>query len=533
MMLLAFGSVKAQDKLIPTPDGDGSKINTLVVDGTGNIYVQLGNKLMMNDNGRHSVRYSVEDSVLYVNSGWPVTITMQNLTYLRTSGTGGVNSKGMLRGDNLSVDKTGTGNVSLEVDYDNVYVHTTGIGNVVLSGDCNVFCSEEKGIGKVNANNLKYKVLVAKSGDRWNMAFNLDDAKDGASFQNMVNEAQPFFEAESQKSWNQKATSDKGNMAISDKAELDQLMQEYNANLQRIHDSIDWKRIHEEMRQAGQEIQRAYDSVDWEQFERDMEKWGEEMEKWGRKMEKWGERWEEKYGRNNDYPYYRPEQKKDVPQKEKSKGKHPEKKNLLFDAHWNGFEAGLNMLFNTPVDVVNANNGSQGMEIRPLRSWYFGFNIADVGVAFSKSHIVGLFTGVGIGWNNFSWNNDVKIDYDPDNVVYTLVPIDEGKIVKNTKCGVLFLQVPMMLEIRPTRSMYIDAGVTGGLRIAQWNRVKFADGSQVKNYYSAKVNQFKLDASLRVGGRNVGFFANYALLPLFDMSNAKVHPLSFGFSINF
>ena len=37
----------------------------------------------------------------------------------------------------------------------------------------------------------------------------------------------------------------------------------------------------------------------------------------------------------------------------------------------------------------------------------------------------------------------------------------------------------------------------------------------------------------RVGGRNLGFFANYALLPLFDMSNAKVHPLSFGFSINF
>ena len=216
-----------------------------------------------------------------------------------------------------------------------------------------------------------------------------------------------------------------------------------------------------------------------------------------------------------------------------SERKCGEKRNLLFDAHWNGFEAGLNMLFNTPVDVVNANNGSQGMEIRPLRSWYFGFNIADVGVAFSKSHIVGLFTGVGVGWNNFSWNNDVKIDYDPDNVVYTLVPIDEGKIVKNTKCGVLFLQVPMMLEIRPTRSMYIDAGVTGGLRIAQWNRVKFADGSQVKNYYSAKVNQFKLDASLRVGGRNVGFFANYALLPLFDMSNAKVHPLSFGFSINF
>ena len=217
----------------------------------------------------------------------------------------------------------------------------------------------------------------------------------------------------------------------------------------------------------------------------------------------------------------------------KTKDRRPEKKNLLFDAHWNGFEAGLNMLFNTPADVVNTNNGAQGMEIRPLRSWYFGFNIADVGIAFDRRHRVGLFTGVGIGWNNFSWNNNVKIEYNPDNVVYTLVPIETDQVVKNSKYGALFLQMPLMLEVRPTRSMYIDAGVTGGLRIAQWNRVKLEDGTQSKRYYGASINQFKLDASLRVGGDGIGFFANYALLPIFDMSNAKVHPVNFGFSINF
>lgn len=206
---------------------------------------------------------------------------------------------------------------------------------------------------------------------------------------------------------------------------------------------------------------------------------------------------------------------------------------LLYDASWNGFEAGLNMFLKTPPDVVNVNNGAQGMEIRPLRSWYFGFNIADVGVAFNKKHNAGIFTGIGLGWNNFSWNNDVKIEFDPDNVVYTLVPIDEDKIVKNSKYGALFLQVPLMLEVRPTRYMYIDAGVTGGLRIAQWNRVKFADGTQVKRYYGASINQFKLDASLRIGSEYIGFFANYALLPLFETESAKVHPINFGFSITF
>ena len=216
-----------------------------------------------------------------------------------------------------------------------------------------------------------------------------------------------------------------------------------------------------------------------------------------------------------------------------SERKCGEKRNLLFDASWNGFEAGLNMLFNTPADVTNANNGAQGMEIRPLRSWYFGFNIADVGIAFNRKHTAGVFTGVGIGWNNFSWNNDVTIEYDPDNVVYTLVPIDTDKIVKTSKYGALFLQVPLMVEVRPTRNMYIDAGVTGGLRFAQWNRVKLADGSQFKRYSAASINQFKLDASFRIGYDFLGFFANYSMLPIFDFPNSKVHPFTFGFSINF
>ncbi len=301
-----------------------------------------------------------------------------------------------------------------------------------------------------------------------------------------------------------------------------------------MYDSIDWKRIDEEVRRANQELQRAYDSIDWEQFERDMDKWGAEMEKWGRKMEKWGKRMEEKYGKNHDYHDKCPDSKNEEANKSESKGKRPEKKNLLLDAYWNGFETGLNMLINTPAND-NPISGTPGLEIRPLRCWYFGFNIADVGIAFDKKHIAGLFTGIGIGWHNFSWNQHqpYTVEYDPENVVYTTVPIVSDLPVKNTKYGALYAQVPLMFEIRPTRRMYIDLGVTGGLRFAQWNRVKFADGSQYKYYNTASLNMFKLDASFRIGGRTLGFFANYALLPLFTMPDVKVHPLSFGLSIDF
>lgn len=215
----------------------------------------------------------------------------------------------------------------------------------------------------------------------------------------------------------------------------------------------------------------------------------------------------------------------------------PTHRSLLLDAHWNGFEAGLNMLIDpTGTYAYNNPNGTTGMEIRPLRSWYFGFNIADVGIAFDRRHTVGLFTGVGIGWNNFSWNNDVKIGYDPETDGYTVVPIESEEVVKNSKYGALFLQMPLMFEVRPMRHIYIDAGVTGGLRIAQWNRVKYDNGNSDKQFYGgigSGVKLLKLDASLRVGSDELGFFANYALLPLFTTGDTEVHPVSFGFSINF
>ena len=511
MLLLAFGSVKAQETLIPTPDGDGSKINTIVFKGRGPLSLRQGDKLTMHAVG-HDAQYRVEDSILYLFGVGSYEITVQNLNYLEVFGASSVRMKyGALRGKNLSVKKAGTnGIVDLLVNYDNVYVCSSG-GEVTLAGNCNVFCGETLGKGRVNTAKLDYKAKVERSGDQWNMAFNLDDAADMESLQSMVREAQPFFDAVSNHSvsWDRSAN-DKSDYEAPDTLQLDVLMRELSENLKQLSDS-----------------------VDWEKFEQDMEQWGADMEEWGRKMEEWADRVERKYGKDYEYHY---EYNSNSTHK---KGKRSEKKTLLLNPNWASFDAGLNMLFNTPVDVTNVNNGAQGMELRPLRSWYFGFNIADVGVAFNRRHTAGLFTGVGLGWNNFSWNNDITIEYDPDNVVYTLVPIDEDKIVKNSKYSALFLQVPLMFEVRPTRSMYIDAGVTGGLRIAQWKRVKFADGTHVKRYFgpstflSDGLNLFKLDASLRVGSDNLGFFANYALLPIFETSMVKVHPVSFGFSLCF
>ncbi len=207
------------------------------------------------------------------------------------------------------------------------------------------------------------------------------------------------------------------------------------------------------------------------------------------------------------------------------------KQSRLLNPHWQGLEAGLNMF----IDPFAANvytGPHESMAIRPLRSWYFGFNLADIGIAFDRKKKVGMFTGIGLGWNNYSWKNHVAMTVEDGELINELLP--EERPVKNSKFGLLYVQVPLMIEVRPTRHLYIDFGVTGGIRVAAWSRIKYCDGENRKTYSNYLTNLFKCDASLRVGGDNLGFFVNYALVPTFVKGRdaAKAHPLMLGLSIN-
>ena len=224
-----------------------------------------------------------------------------------------------------------------------------------------------------------------------------------------------------------------------------------------------------------------------------------------------------KYGKVISYQY----------QREQRAGKQ----SRLLNPHWQGLEAGLNML----IDPFAANvytGPNESMAIRPLRSWYFGFNLADIGIAFDRKKKVGMFTGIGLGWNNYSWKNHVAMTVEDGELINELLP--DERPVKNSKFGLLYVQVPLMIEVRPTRHLYIDFGVTGGIRVAAWSRIKFCDGENRKTYSNYLTNLFKCDASLRIGGDNLGFFVSYALVPTFVKGRdaAKAHPLMLGLSIN-
>lgn len=394
LLLLAFGSAKAQENEAP-------KVNAIQVDGSCDVRLyQSTDKFSVVRNESYTSQYDVFDGILVLSGSSSYEVYMQQLDRIILHSSGDVFGKGTIKGNNLRIVVTGSGDLWMTVDYDTIFVKMSGSGDVTLDGRCRVIYAEMSGSGDLKAQQL-----------------------------------------DSEKSYVNSTGSGRARMGNSSNV------------------------------------------ASYSRFR------------------------ERKYGN----------------------------KGLLFNASWNGFDAGLNMLINTPGDAAYVHSDAQSLEIRPMRSWYFGFNFADVGIAFGKRHRVGAFTGVGLGWHNYSWNNDIQVAFDPRNVIYKVEPIDEGILVKNTKYGALFLQVPLMIEVRPTRYMYIDAGVTGGIRLAQWNRVKFADGTQIKRYFGSTngLNLFKLDASFRIGNDCLGFFANYSLLPIFETKTVKVHPISFGFSLCF
>ena len=174
------------------------------------------------------------------------------------------------------------------------------------------------------------------------------------------------------------------------------------------------------------------------------------------------------------------------------------------------------------------------LELRPMRSWVFNFNIADVGIALNRNHTVGIFTGVGLGWNNYSFANPIRLFKGNDDLEYSLIDESVEGRMKKSKLGVIYVQAPLMLEVRPTHSFFVAAGVTGGLRIDTWTKVKFMDRYKEKTHSDYYVNLLKLDATLRAGSNDMGFFASYNLLPLFVKGKAPdVHTFNIGFSLLF
>lgn len=204
-------------------------------------------------------------------------------------------------------------------------------------------------------------------------------------------------------------------------------------------------------------------------------------------------------------------------------------------AHWSGVELGWTTLMNS--DFNNNFDDNPYWENDPARSVLWNWNVFDHKFNFGTPH-VGLTTGLGFTFADFAIKNDYLITENADSVFGY---IDTTATYSKNKLKAFYLNLPLLLEFntsaKESKNFYIATGVIGGVRIgSKTKRIGEYEGREFKEKTKGTygLNSFKLDAHLRMGYKNFGVFANYALIPLFETGKTvTVNPFTFGISLNF
>ena len=204
-------------------------------------------------------------------------------------------------------------------------------------------------------------------------------------------------------------------------------------------------------------------------------------------------------------------------------------------AHWSSFMMGMNILTNE-TQGINFENADY-WEIDPAKSFSFSFNFAEKKVNLLKNY-VGLTTGLGVTFNNYSFRNNYILTSDQDT---TSAFIDTTLQYSKNKLKSTYFRVPLLLEICTSsfdKGAYFSAGVVGGVRLG--SKVKREGEDVSNNSFKQKIksdynlNTFTLDALIKFGFDDFGIFAQYSLTPMFQNNKTQtIYPLNFGVTLEF
>lgn len=218
----------------------------------------------------------------------------------------------------------------------------------------------------------------------------------------------------------------------------------------------------------------------------------------------------------------------------------PSKSELTF---WAGIDLGVNVLMDKNQNT-SFSGDDEWLNTDPSRSLSCSFNIFEEKIRLVKDY-VGITTGLGITYNSYGLNDDVRLISNSDSTFGFLAdreaPDSLGGFTSfsKNKLRTTYLRVPLLLEFNtsrdPDRTFHVAGGVIGGLRIGSINKVKYEeDGKKVKQRTKDDFNfsPFTLDATVRVGYKNYTLFANYGLTPLFeDGKGPEVYPVTVGLTV--
>lgn len=211
------------------------------------------------------------------------------------------------------------------------------------------------------------------------------------------------------------------------------------------------------------------------------------------------------------------------------------KKKNKFNGHFQGLDFGFTTLLNSTGS--NSFSKTPYLENDPTKSIYFNLNLFEHRLPIYKEYI-GITTGLGFNWTQIGIKNNQTLKFNNDSL-YAIASTSTESLSTNKLKG-LYIQIPLLLEFNTNtdfnKSFYLAAGVIGSFKINS-KLVQKIDNDHIESVQKFKgdyaLNPFKLDATVRFGYNDLGFFVNYALTPLFDIKKTNIAmPFTFGLSWN-
>lgn len=213
---------------------------------------------------------------------------------------------------------------------------------------------------------------------------------------------------------------------------------------------------------------------------------------------------------------------------------------------WMGVDVGLTGFMSQPDYKPQPQGDYTFMKLNIARSWRVGLNIWEAKFRFNKKRTINLLTGMGVDWNNYSFEDKIILretdDFGP------ALPGTPGLShynpaatnVLRSRLQSTYFNVPFMVNFRTFRTFKnkkqfnFTLGVVGGLRIASNFRHTFIqDGDRIREVRKDDflLRRFKLDAEIRMRWYVISLYGRVSLLKAFNDAGPTLFPWSAGIHI--
>jgi hypothetical protein len=205
---------------------------------------------------------------------------------------------------------------------------------------------------------------------------------------------------------------------------------------------------------------------------------------------------------------------------------------------WTGFYLGVNG-YMTAGQSLDLPEGDSYMDLEYNKSISVNLNLWQQNLAIARGHrsALGLVTGLGFGWNNYRFENNIRLVHEDRSLEHYTDTIHN---FRKNKLTVSHLNIPLMLEFQaaqnnPGSQFHMAAGFNLGIRLRSHTKYVYdIDDSKEKDkdFKSYHLEPLRYEAIARIGWGRINLFASYALNSMFkDDRGPELYPFTIGLRV--